>query len=486
MSERAKGARDFLLDNAIVAVTQVILKLRGLLALPLIVKSLGTEGFGLWAQVLSVTTFGGAVLSANLHMGMVRFIAGNKGDPKRIYSSTLACTVALAGLGVLVAVPLSDRLAAWLLGGSSYGNLLVASALLIVLQNVRNLNVNLYRSTKRFVARSVVDFSSVALELGGILVVLRLGYGLLHVVYFMVAWNTVVVVATTAHALTIVGAGAPTRELARMVLKYGVPLVPGALAWWALDRSDRFVINMYLGPRAVGVYSGAYALGALVLHYQAPLQITLMPRVAQYWDTDRDRARRYIEVSIKAFLSLAIPTVVGMPLVAPVALGFLANAEMAQGAALNATVVAFAVLMQGLAIMQTQVFFGANRTGTTSLAMLLAALVNVSATFLLVPRVGLVGAAVATALGYSLLWLLLVWLARPVLRTDHQPMFIVKSVISSAAMVGVLWALRPASMGGLLLALLPAVLVYGVLLLALGGVSATERAELRAVFKRAS
>lgn len=477
-TEGKGGVRDFLLDNLVVAVAQLLMKLRGLLALPLIVKTLGTEGYGLWSQVLSVVTFGGAILGANLHLPLVRFVAGKTEDPARVYTTTLGLTVAIGGLGAVAFVPWANPLADALLGGAQYGGLIRAAGMLLVLHNVRLLNVNLYRAMGRYTVRSAVEFLSAMLELVGILVVLRTGRGLDAVVLFMIAWNGLVALATTAHALSIVGLRAPAGDLAGQALRYGLPLLPGAAAWWAIDRSDRFVIGHYLGPKEVGVYSAAYALGALVLNYQMPFQMTLMPQIAKLWDTDRPRARRYIEVCTKAFLALAIPTVAGMPIVAPLALRTLANEEIASRAALVATVVGGGVVLQGVSIMQTQIFHGARRTGTTGAAMTAAALLNIALTFVLVPRLGIAGGAWATAVGYGALCVILAVLARPILRVDHQLAFVLKALVAALLMVGVLWLVRPLQLGTLLLALVPAVLVYFGCLYALGGLSAEERAAL--------
>ena len=370
--------------------------------------------------------------------------------------------------------PLADAL----LGGAEHGGLIRAAGVLLVLSNVRLLNVNLYRATGRFKTRSAVEFSSAMLELVGILIVLRTGRGLDAVVLFMIGWNGLVALATTVHALWIVGLRAPVAELARESFRYALPLLPGAAAYWAIDRSDRFVIGHYLGPREVGIYSAAYALGALILNYQMPFQMTLMPQVARLWETDRPRAQRYIEVCTKAFLALAIPTVVGMPLVAPLALRSLANEEIASQAALVATVVGVGVVLQGVAVMQTQIFHGARRTMTTGAAMTFAAVLNISLTFLLVPRMGIAGGAWATACGYGSLCIVLVVLARPIMKMDHQISFIVKSLASSALMAGLLWLVHPVRLVTLLIALVPAVAVYFVALFVLGGLSVEERAAL--------
>ncbi len=40
-------------------------------------------------------------------------------------------------------------------------------------------------------------------------------------------------------------------------LKFGIPLIPNTLSWWAMQGINRFIINSYYGPAEVGLYSFA-------------------------------------------------------------------------------------------------------------------------------------------------------------------------------------------------------------------------------------
>src|ERR1044072_3209554 len=50
---KAEGARTFVFDTAVVAAAQLLLKLRGLVTIPLIVKVLGTAEDGGWGPTLA-------------------------------------------------------------------------------------------------------------------------------------------------------------------------------------------------------------------------------------------------------------------------------------------------------------------------------------------------------------------------------------------------------------------------------------------------
>src|ERR1043166_8449717 len=99
-------------------------------------------------------------------------------------------------------------------------------------------------------------------------------------------------------------------------LRYALPLLPAGLSVWMLDRGDRLVIGYYLGPKWIGIYSANYALASLLIMLQTPLQMTLFPKVSALWETQRASALRYISVSNKLFLTLAIPFAVALAILA--------------------------------------------------------------------------------------------------------------------------------------------------------------------------
>src|SRR5919112_4393998 len=98
---RAVGARAFVADTAIVAAAQLLLKLRGLVAIPLIVKVLGTAEYGVWVQTLALVDISGSIVGANLHHPLVRFLSESPERGRRIYGTLLAATVALGVVGGL-------------------------------------------------------------------------------------------------------------------------------------------------------------------------------------------------------------------------------------------------------------------------------------------------------------------------------------------------------------------------------------------------
>jgi O-antigen/teichoic acid export membrane protein len=462
-----RGFRTFAVDTIVVAVTQLLLKLRGLITLPLIVKLLGTASYGIWSQVLAFTGFLGGLLSGNLHIPMVRFIAEDRRRAASIYSTLFITTAVVAGLGGMIVAAAAEPLGVVLLGDAGVGSYLQLAALLVLLGNLRVLNLNVYRAMDRLILRSLVEVLISVGELIGIFWLLYRGRGLHAVFVFMVVFEAIVVGLQTVHCFAITGVGAPRRDLLIDSVRYALPLLPASVSVWALDKIDRFVVGHVLGAVGVGVYSANYALGSQVMLFQAPFQMTLLPKVASLWDVDRPSAARYIDVSNTVFLTLAIPFVLIVPAVARPVLTVLGNAELGAAGGWTTFFVAAGVTLWGVSIMQIQIFHGAKRPAVVGVVTLVAAAVNLILNMILVPLLGVPGAALATLLAYAATCLAFAHLSRSIMTLRLDLRHLAACTLAAAAVAVCIHLLAPSRPAMLIASLAAAAIAYFALLLGL-------------------
>jgi O-antigen/teichoic acid export membrane protein len=465
--ERAKEARTFAADTLIVAFTQGIGKLRALITLPLVVKLLGTEGYGLWSQTFTFASVAGTVFMLNLHLPLVRFVAGDPSGAGRVYATTLAMS---GGVFVLLVGPLLAFLAplsALVMGRPGLERYLLIGLLLIVVGNVRLINNNLYRATGRFAARSLVDLVSTVGGLAIVFILLLRGSSLTTVLLALACWDALIAIATTIHCLRIVGWAAPRSSIAWEALRYCMPLMPSGLAIALLDRADRFFLGNSLGLAAVGVYSANYALASSMLLFQAPLQITLLPKVSSLWEKDRVLAGKYLSTAIHAFLTAAIPCALALPVVASPLLQVIGNAQTASGGRLTVLLLGLGVLLWGVALCQSLIFYAAKQTTAIARIMVATAVLNVALCAVLVPRTGLFGAALATFICYAAACAWLGLSGRQHLRLTWHGKFLAKCTAAATLTAAVLFWWGPSTARSLVAALACAGVLYPSLLVAL-------------------
>lgn len=180
--------------------------------------------------------------------------------------------------------------------------------------------------------------------------------------------------------------------------RFGLLLVPGELAAVAIWFSDRLVVERLLGFEAVGRYQVAYTLGSVLLMLAMGVSQAWGPVVYAAEPAERGRVAEQTQAVLlsagglcAAALALAAP---------PVLVAVIPADYRPEGLSAVTAVVALCVLpllaQQGAAHLLT----AAERTGVLAAGAVGAALLNLLATLLLVPLLGLLGAGLATLLAY--------------------------------------------------------------------------------------
>jgi O-antigen/teichoic acid export membrane protein len=396
-----RESKVFIRDTIIVAATQILLKLRGLVAMPLIIKLLGVAAFGVWSQVFAFTSLLASLLSLNLHLPLVREIAADRTRASATFSSVLSVILSLSLIASVGTAVFAPTISTILLADGSVSKPLRIGAFLIVLTALRSINMNLYRALGLFAKRSLVELAISFGELLIIVVVLVKGGDLSTVLTMVVAWEGLLVTAQTIHCVRTVGVHRPQKAVILSALRFALPAVPASLSVWILDRIDRFVIGNYLGADAVGVYSASYTLGSAIMFFQLPLQVTLFPRVSSLWDTNRSEAKRYIEISSAVFIAAAIPFGLLLLISSEDLLRLLGNEGVALGNGMLPPLISLGVIFWGISTMQMQALLASRKSMAVAKITGIGATLNLVLNIVLVPRNGITGSAIATVVSYA-------------------------------------------------------------------------------------
>lgn len=166
--------------------------------------------------------------------------------------------------------------------------------------------------------------------------------------------------------------------------------------------TDTLMLGYFLEPEDVGAYRVAFKIGTLITFAQFAVNASLGPRISELWSSG-DRAELQREVRRVAWVNaaLGIPAFVGILGLAPWLLGFFSPEFTVHGGALR--VLALGQIVNALC---GPVLYLLNMTGHEQSArrtMTVAAGVNLAANLMLIPWLGISGAAWATS-GTMILW----------------------------------------------------------------------------------
>jgi len=277
-------------------------------------------------------------------------------------------------------------------------------------------------------------------------------------------------------------------KILRDMMAFSLPIVGLNLASAVLAVSDRYLIEAYLSSYDLGIYSATYALaeGGMRLIANTFLVAT-QPIIFNTWVTEGPQVTfQFIERLFRYYVILALPVLVGLSLLGDKIVTLFTTPEYAAGSGIM-IFVSIALFLHGYSLIVGTVFDATKRTMIPLVLFIIAGLSNVLLNILLLPQFGYMAAAWSTCAGYALLLGLHVIAARRIVRLHVVGRYLWKVGLASAGMGGFLLVAQlwiSPSILGLLSTIILAALVYGFLVLALGGISPIEKQVLIVRFKR--
>ncbi|MFC6988175.1 lipopolysaccharide biosynthesis protein [Haloplanus sp. GCM10025708] len=187
------------------------------------------------------------------------------------------------------------------------------------------------------------------------------------------------------------------RDTFRKLARYGVPMIGWLFGLTLLTFVDRVLIELLAGTAAVGIYSSNYALVQtglpLVL---SPLVQAAHPAIMTEWSGDNHEAMRgLIAEYSRYFLLLGVGATVFAGVISRPLSALVLGRAFHPGYVI-VPIIAPALFLWNFAMLGHKGLELAESTGTMTLGIAVAVLVNVAGNYLLIPPYGYVGAAVAT------------------------------------------------------------------------------------------
>jgi O-antigen/teichoic acid export membrane protein len=455
----------------------LIVPIIGMITLPIFARVFTTSQYGLMELGTTTLTVAAAFTDAGLTAAALRSFYDYSGEqePERrsVMLTGILATSAIALAFALLMVGLRDDLSRWLFDEPDEGTLIVLIAAALLGLNTWRFVGEVMRV--RFQAFGYLTMSAVAATVTTVLSVV----GVLALdwrvdgVFVAAAVGNAVAATYGVVAVWPWLKGHFSRPELRRMFAYGLPLIPSALSAWALALVDRIILSRLGSLSEVGEYAVANRLALLLLIGMTAFLFALSPFLLATYaeDPEQEKAARGRTLTYLTFIlalaGLAL-TLFAKEIIEVLAPKFddayLAVGPLALGTALYGIAT---VLTTGLAIVRKTVHLAA--------LGIAAALLNIVLNFALIPPFGIVGASVATAVGYAALALLYYWVTQRLYPTPYEPRKVV-IMLAAASLLGLVGLVPFESLG----------LAVAVKLVALGafvGVSWLSRAMTGAEYR---
>jgi O-antigen/teichoic acid export membrane protein len=458
-------------QSAVYGLGGIVSRLIAVFLLPIYTRYLTPADLGAVGVVVALTAVLVTILRGGISSAFFRFYFDSEEPRQRVTvlrtSFWFTMTTATLGLvlGLVFAAQLGD-----LLGLDDATLVRAAFVGLWAQMNYEQLTA-LFRVEQRPWAFLGASLANIALTVGAtLLFVVSLDWGATGVVAGNFTGTLLVYLALVGYRREQLGLELD-RPLLRRMQRFGLPLVPSALALIAVNFSDRFFLVHLSSLSEVGLYEiGARIASAMVLLLTAFR--TAWPAFAYSIEDEADAKRTYAFV-LTYLVVLATWLAVALGLLAPWLVRLLATEEFYAGERVVAPLAFASAIFAGYIV----VSIGLGRARRTEFNWVVtgaAAILNVALNLLLIPRYGMEGAAAATVAAYALMFVGMAWWGRRVYPVPYQWRRVGTALAAGAALVVVGKALDVPLAVAVLLAL-----AYPLALVPLGFLLPSERARLR-------
>ena len=459
--------------SAIYGLGGLVSRILATILLPLYTHYLPPDAYGRVEAITAATAVLAIVLQMGISSAFFRFYFDAKEPPAKlvVVRTSFWFTMGMSTLGLVLGLVFASQVSHLLALGDD-PQLVRAGAVGLWAQTNYNQLTALFRVEQRSVQYAIASVVNVLLTVVAMVVFVAVfHWGSVGLIVGNFMGTLVVYAALVAYRSEQLGLEFD-RTLFRRMQHFGLPLVPSALALWAINFIDRAFVGWYKGQGEVGVYSAAVKVAGVITFVMVAFR-TAWPAFAYSIDDDRDAKRTYSYVltylmTFAAWISLALgalaPWIVALLTSRP---GYLrAEKGVALLAFAGAVYAGYTVLAIGSG--------RARKTQFNWVVTGVGAAANIALNFWLIPEYGMVGASISTAAAYVVLFIGMALYANRVYPVAYQWRRILTSV---GVAIGLTVAAR---VGGLTLA--PSallVLAYPFVLALLGFYLPAERKRLR-------
>jgi O-antigen/teichoic acid export membrane protein len=392
-------------DTVGIFVTRFIWSGMGLISGIALTRYLGPENRGILTMLVQVIPSTVVTLTKlGVSQATVYYVNRKDASVNQVASNSVTLALTLGG---------SAAVLLWLFRGSMATNVLkeiptwaLAIALLrLPLLLLDNFLFGVLQATGQFGLYNVRLLVSEAIKLVLVVIIVLLDLGLFAAIWLYtiiqvvnIAWLMISMRRTIRFSLGFDG------RLLRNMLAFGVRSYVQTVIQNLLQRVDQYLVQAAQGPAQVGFYSlGVHLIETLGELPQA-IGLVLYPRLATLGE---EEMHRLTAQTCRRTLLLVVPAAVALTVFGPYIITLLYGAAFAPaGAPLLWLAVGNAAL--AIFVIVTRDFTARSKQAVNTVAGVIALIINVALNLYTIPRYGIVGAAFATAVAYTVACVILI------------------------------------------------------------------------------
>lgn len=383
------------INTILFAISNFGSKALSFLLVPFYTAVLNTEQYGTVDLVLTTVSLVMPLVTMSMSDAVLRFAMDKDNEKKDVFTTGI-CVIVLGNIASVFLLP-------WLSTLLQLRDYWVYVLIILFFNSLYSLTSQFCRGISKsiqfalggIVQTAVLIVSNLILLLGmkwgikGYLISLILSYALSFVFLFATA------------KLHLYFGGHIHKELLKKMLKYALPLIPNTIMWWVMNASDKLFIANILGKSSNGIYAVANKFPSIinmisVIFFQA-WQLSAIEEVDA---TDRSKYYSTVFYNLSSVIMLGMSAI--LLFLKPIFRVWTADSYYI--AWQYTPLLLFAVMF-----MCYTSFWGSNlvalkKTGSILKSAVFGGVANILLNAILIPKMGLYGAALATVVGFLITW----------------------------------------------------------------------------------
>jgi O-antigen/teichoic acid export membrane protein len=396
--------------SAIYTISTVIQRAEGFILLPILTDTsyLATKSeYGDYTLIYTFIAFMNVFYLYGIDAAFLRYYFLGKQKKEDVYRSAIQILSITSLITSLIIYLLANPLSVVIFNEAGYSFFVKIAAAILLVDSLCSLPYLILRAEERSVMFTVIRLGRFLLELLlDIIFVVFLKTGVKGILYanlIAAVVNLIVLIPSQAHYLR----GAFSLPAVKELLRFGLPMIPNGIAYLVVEISDRYLMLHLLDKEKVGEYSANYKFGTLMLLLVIAFRTAWQPfflKVANQPDARRiySRVMTYYVLGASSIVlagSLLIEYLLKIPITGETTI----LGKSYWGGIRIIPIILFSYLLYGMYINLMVGIYIKKKSQWMALFTGLAAVVNIGSNFYLMPRYGLMGAALATLLAYLLM-----------------------------------------------------------------------------------
>lgn len=392
-----KERNKYLLKNTIIfSIGNFSTKLISFFLVPFYTYVLTTKDYGIVDLIFTLGAVISPILMFNIHEAIKRFLLDKNRDNNAVL--TIAIIVLLLGhlIGILI-VPIISNI-------NILSNYVVEIYFYTLSMTSNYIFIEYLRGIEKMKSYTICNImASLIISILNIIFLKFLhlgvqGYFLAYIIAYYISSSIAIIIGKQ---YLVFKNWIFDKKLFRDMMLFSIPLIPNSLLWWITNSSDRVMVTFFIGAAANGVYAVSYKIPTIIsticnIFFQA-WQFTAV-KIAN----DKDNISYTNKVFGLYLRCVVMISSVLLILIKPIMKLYVSENYFKAWQYIPALIVGFAFSSMGTFI-GTSYYVVKDMKGNM-MSALFGAITNVFFNFILIPKIGISGAAIATCISYIIVF----------------------------------------------------------------------------------